>query len=76
MLTLCILDGFGVTDKKIGNAVYEQGTPYLDKLREEYPNTLIEASGEEVGLPEGQMGNSDPKIPTLPSYISWRVTQH
>ena len=59
MLTLCILDGFGVTDKKIGNAVYEQGTPYLDKLREEYPNTLIEASGEEVGLPEGQMGNSE-----------------
>lgn len=59
MLTLCILDGFGVTNKVLGNAVYEQGTPNLDKLRNEYPNTLIEASGEEVGLPAGQMGNSE-----------------
>ena len=59
MLTLCILDGFGVTNKTLGNAVYEQGTPKLDKLRNEYPNTLIEASGEEVGLPAGQMGNSE-----------------
>ena len=59
MVTLCILDGFGVTNKKLGNAVIEAGTPYLDKLRKEYPNTLIEASGEEVGLPAGQMGNSE-----------------
>ena len=59
MLTLCILDGFGVTDKKLGNAVFEQGTPFIDELRKNYPNTLIEASGEEVGLPAGQMGNSE-----------------
>ena len=59
MITLCILDGFGITDKKIGNAVLDQGTPFLDKLRKEYPNTLIEASGEAVGLPAGQMGNSE-----------------
>ena len=59
MITLCILDGFGVTDKTLGNAVYEQGTPFLDKLKKNYPNTLIEASGEEVGLPAGQMGNSE-----------------
>ena len=59
MVTLCILDGFGVTEKTLGNAVLEAGTPYLDKLRDEYPNTLIEASGEEVGLPAGQMGNSE-----------------
>ena len=59
MITLCILDGFGVTDKTLGNAVFEQGTPLLDELKREYPNTLIEASGEEVGLPAGQMGNSE-----------------
>ena len=59
MLTLCILDGFGVTEKTLGNAVLAQGTPNLDELRRDYPNTLIEASGEEVGLPAGQMGNSE-----------------
>lgn len=59
MVTLCILDGFGVTEKKLGNAVLAQGTPFLDKLKAEYPNTLIEASGEAVGLPAGQMGNSE-----------------
>lgn len=59
MVTLCILDGFGVTEKKLGNAVLAQGTPFLDKLRKEYSNTLIEASGEAVGLPAGQMGNSE-----------------
>ena len=59
MLTLCILDGFGVTDKSLGNAVVAQGTPCLDELRKNYPNTLIEASGEAVGLPDGQMGNSE-----------------
>lgn len=59
MVTLCILDGFGVTEKKLGNAVFEQGTPFLDELRKNYPNTLIEASGEDVGLPAGQMGNSE-----------------
>ena len=59
MITLCILDGFGVTDKTLGNAVFEQGTPFIDELKKEYPNTVIEASGEEVGLPAGQMGNSE-----------------
>ena len=59
MVTLCILDGFGVTEKKLGNAVFEQGTPFIDELRKNYPNTLIDASGEEVGLPAGQMGNSE-----------------
>ena len=40
MITLCILDGFGVTDKKLGNAVYEQGTPNLDKLKKEIDEYL------------------------------------
>ena len=59
MVTLCILDGFGVKKEELGNAVAAAGTPYLDKLLKEYPNTTIEASGEAVGLPEGQMGNSE-----------------
>ena len=59
MVTLCILDGFGIKKEKLGNAVLAAGTPYLDKLKAEYPNTQIEASGEAVGLPAGQMGNSE-----------------
>lgn len=59
MVTLCILDGFGIKDQKLGNAVLDAGTPYLDKLKKEYPCTQIEASGEAVGLPAGQMGNSE-----------------
>ncbi len=59
MVTLCILDGFGITNKKIGDATKEAGTPFLDKLKKEYPYAEIEASGEAVGLPAGQMGNSE-----------------
>ena len=59
MVTLCILDGFGIKKDELGNAVIAAGTPYLDKLKNEYPFAEIEASGEEVGLPAGQMGNSE-----------------
>lgn len=58
MVTLLILDGFGYSEKKEGNAIALQGTPNLDKLNE-FPHTLIEASGEAVGLTPGQMGNSE-----------------
>lgn len=56
---LCILDGVGISEKKEGNAFYNANTPNIDRLLNEYPNTLIEASGEYVGLPKGQMGNSE-----------------
>ena len=59
MITLCILDGFGLNDQKEGNAVKLAGTPELDNLMEKYPHTTILASGNAVGLPEGQMGNSE-----------------
>ncbi|MBP3431374.1 MAG: 2,3-bisphosphoglycerate-independent phosphoglycerate mutase [Clostridia bacterium] len=59
MVTLVILDGFGENKTKFGNAIKSQGTPYLDKLKKMYPHTLIEASGEAVGLPKGVMGNSE-----------------
>ncbi len=59
MVTLCILDGFGVNKNELGNAVSAAGTPNLDKLKAQYPYAEIEASGNAVGLPEGQMGNSE-----------------
>lgn len=59
MVTLVILDGFGEKRQKFGNAIKSQGTPYLDKLKKMYPHTLINASGEYVGLPKGIMGNSE-----------------
>jgi 2,3-bisphosphoglycerate-independent phosphoglycerate mutase len=59
MVTLIILDGFGLRKEKNGNAIYSAGTPNLDKLLKKYPHTTLEASGTRVGLPEGQMGNSE-----------------
>lgn len=56
---LCILDGVGIKEDTYGNAVKNANTPYLDKLFETYPHSLLDASGEFVGLPDGQMGNSE-----------------
>ena len=56
MVTLIILDGFGISKEKFGNAITSAGTPNLDKLIRMYPNTTLKASGNAVGLPEGQMG--------------------
>ena len=59
-LLLCILDGFGwVPDQTYGNAILAARTPNLDKLFAQYPYTTIGASGMNVGLPDGQMGNSE-----------------
>ncbi len=59
LTTLIIMDGFGLSDSKEGNAVYEARTPNLDRYKKEYPYGTINASGLDVGLPEGQMGNSE-----------------
>lgn len=56
---LMILDGYGLSDKVNGNAVAEAKTPVMDKLMAEYPFVRGNASGMAVGLPEGQMGNSE-----------------
>ena len=58
-LALIILDGFGHSDAREGNAVALASMPFYDELREKYPHTLIEASGGCVGLPAGVMGNSN-----------------
>lgn len=56
---LMILDGFGIAEKSEGNAVALAKKPNFDRLVKEYPNTQLQASGMAVGLPEGQMGNSE-----------------
>ncbi len=59
MVTLVIMDGFGINKKELGNAIKIQGTPNLKKLEKMFPCTTIKASGEDVGLSQGQMGNSE-----------------
>ena len=56
---LMILDGWGEGRHDRSNAIYTQGTPNLDRLRAKYPVSFLKACGEDVGLPEGQMGNSE-----------------
>ena len=56
---LMILDGFGLGDHSEGDAIYNTPTPYIDSLFANYPNSQLNASGEDVGLPDGQMGNSE-----------------
>lgn len=56
---LCILDGFGINPGAKGNAIEAANTPNLDKILEKWPKTAIGASGLDVGLPDGQMGNSE-----------------
>lgn len=58
-VALVIMDGYGKSDSLIGNAIASAETPNIDKLQKKYPTTLIHASGRRVGLPEGQMGNSE-----------------
>lgn len=56
---LIILDGYGIGNPGPGNAIWEANTPVMDKLLACCPNTSLSASGLDVGLPEGQMGNSE-----------------
>ncbi|WP_040951730.1 2,3-bisphosphoglycerate-independent phosphoglycerate mutase [Gorillibacterium massiliense] len=58
-VALIILDGFGLRDQTQGNAVAAAKKPNIDKFLAEYPNSTLSASGEAVGLPDGQMGNSE-----------------
>lgn len=58
-LILCILDGCGIREETKGNAFKNANKPTYDYLINNYPNTILEASGKLVGLPAGQMGNSE-----------------
>ena len=67
-----ILDGWGIGDKSKGDVIYSTPTPYMDYLNANYPHSQLQASGENVGLPDGQMGNSEVghlNIGPLPSDI-------
>ena len=56
---LMILDGWGIGDHKKDDVIFETPTPYWDNLLATYPHSQLQASGENVGLPDGQMGNSE-----------------
>ncbi|MBP3448207.1 MAG: 2,3-bisphosphoglycerate-independent phosphoglycerate mutase [Clostridia bacterium] len=58
-IALLIMDGYGYNPEEKGNAISAVENKYIDTLLEKYPNTLIDASGMAVGLPDGQMGNSE-----------------
>ncbi|MFQ5544188.1 MAG: 2,3-bisphosphoglycerate-independent phosphoglycerate mutase, partial [Nitrospiria bacterium] len=58
-LVLIILDGWGINVRTKGNAVVQANPPFFQSLLENYPSTTLDASGESVGLPDGQMGNSE-----------------
>ena len=59
LTALMILDGFGYSESSNGNAIRVAGIPFVLGLKKEYPHTLVGASGMDVGLPQGQMGNSE-----------------
>jgi len=56
---LMILDGWGIGDKTASDVIYSTPTPFIDSLYEKYPHSQLLTSGENVGLPDGQMGNSE-----------------
>ncbi|AFY68826.1 phosphoglycerate mutase [Thalassoporum mexicanum PCC 7367] len=58
-VVLVILDGWGYREEVDGNAIAAANTPIMDSLWQAYPKTLLQASGKDVGLPRGQMGNSE-----------------
>ena len=59
LMMLMILDGYGINENPKGNAIAMAKTPVMDRLMKQNPNTIIKTSGLDVGLPEGQMGNSE-----------------
>ena len=58
-VALIILDGYGIGEPNAGNAIYTAKTPVMDSLLQRWPHTKLSASGLDVGLPDGQMGNSE-----------------
>lgn len=58
-LLLCIIDGFGLSEKTEGNAIAAANTPFYDSLLEKHPHASLRTDSEYVGLPNGQMGNSE-----------------
>ncbi|MDD4003202.1 MAG: 2,3-bisphosphoglycerate-independent phosphoglycerate mutase, partial [Clostridia bacterium] len=59
MYAIIIMDGFAYANDKAVSAIDRAGTPNIDRLKKLYSHTSLGASGEDVGLPQGQMGNSE-----------------
>lgn len=59
LIILLILDGWGLAEEGAGNAIKLANTPNMDRLRQSYPNTTLKASEEAVGLPKGEVGNTE-----------------
>ena len=73
---LMILDGFGLNEKTEGNAVAQAKTPVIDGLMKDYPFVKGNASGLAVGLPDGQMGNSEESQKRSMMAISLRIRHY
>ena len=58
-IALIVIDGWGYSASREGNAIALAETPFYEELSEKYPSTLLEAHGSRVGLPAGVMGNSE-----------------
>ena len=58
-IALIILDGWGIGDGSKSDAIAQAKTPFMDSILCKYPNATLKTSGEDVGLPKGQMGNSE-----------------
>ena len=87
---LIIMDGFGIAPPTDGNAITRASKPNLDALFEKYPHSILHASGLDVGLPDGKMGNSEvghtnigagrvvyqilPKISSEIGFLSYKFT--
>ncbi len=56
---LMILDGWGIGNGSDSDVIAKVGTPFINSLKDKYPNSKLLTSGENVGLPDGQMGNSE-----------------
>jgi 2,3-bisphosphoglycerate-independent phosphoglycerate mutase len=59
MILLLVMDGFGLSPQEEGNAIALASKPNVDRIFADYPYTTLGASGLDVGLPDGQMGNSE-----------------
>jgi len=58
-VVLTILDGWGYSNQRVGNAIYNASKPYLDDIEKNYPSLLLQASGLGVGMTWGETGNSE-----------------
>ncbi len=72
-VALVILDGWGLGKPDASNGIYLAKTPFIDGLYKKYPNSKLITFGEDVGLPDGQMGNSEVKILQKSNFVLLKI---